>query len=447
MDQSSFLQTATDVTGHLSGLLWNNPLTLFVLLGTGVFLTLRLRLIQLRAFFPAMEHLATNRKAGDGEISHAQALSTALSATIGTGNIAGVATAISFGGPGALFWMWVTAFLGMATKFTEATLAVNYREMDENGHYFGGPMYTLRKGMNSPMLGGAFAFFAFVASFGIGNMVQANSVVDGLTYLSRGLEHYRWLMGLILAMLTGMVILGGIRRIAAVTSALVPLMAILYFFAALTCLVLQYQAVPSALHSIFEQALNPWAAGGGAIGQAIRWGVARGLFSNEAGLGSSPIAHATARTPYPAREGLIAMLEPFFDTLVICSLTGLVIITSGVLSSGEYTGAALTAHAFSASLGSAGGWVVGVSLSLFAFSTIIAWSYYGETSARYLFGSRSSLPYRLLFCIAVALGAAIPLKLVWNVADIFNLFMAFPNIVGLWFLSRLAIKQESDGLI
>jgi AGCS family alanine or glycine:cation symporter len=443
-----FFEHLTTWTGELSGLLWGNPITLLVLLGTGCYLTLRMGLIQLRGFRHAVNLVGGKYSSHKdvGEVSHFQALSTALSATVGTGNIAGVATAISLGGPGALFWMWVTAVFGMATKFTECTLSLKFRQVAPDGSVAGGPMYTLLHGLKMRRMAAAFATFALIASFGIGNMVQANSVMDGLGYMFPGLHESAWLVGVILAIFVGMVILGGVKRIARVASTLVPFMAILYIAAALLVLANHASDIPGAVSTIFNHALNPWAVGGAAVGEAIRWGVARGLFSNEAGRGSSPMAHAAARTNEPVREGLVAMLEPFIDTLVICTMTGLVIVVTGVFeeSSESLMGAALTAHAFSSSLGTAGAWVVGCGLTLFAFSTIIAWSYYGDRSAYFLFGERAVLPYRVIYTLLVVIGAAVPLKLVWNIADITNILMALPNLLGLVLLAGLVTKLKDD---
>ena len=443
-----FIQQLTDWTGQLSGILWGNPVTLLVLLGTGFYLTIRMGLVQLRGFRHATGLISGKYscKTDVGEVSHFQALSTALSATVGTGNIAGVATAITLGGPGALFWMWVTAVFGMATKFTECTLSLKFRQVSEDGEIAGGPMYTLLHGLNMKRTAGLFALFALIASFGIGNMVQANSVIDGLGYIFPELHANRWIIGCVLAALVGLVILGGVKRIARVASTIVPFMAILYISAALLVLINHVAEIPAAFALIFKLALNPWAVGGGAVGEAIRWGVARGLFSNEAGLGSSPMAHAAARTNEPVREGLVAMLEPFIDTLVICTMTGLVIVVTGAWQESSETlkGAALTAHAFGSSLGDAGAWVVGGGLTLFAYSTIIAWSYYGDRSAYFLFGQRAVLPYRVLYTLLVVIGAGVPLNLVWNIADITNILMAIPNLLGLILLAGLVKKLKDE---
>lgn len=441
------LEHITAWTGQLSGLLWDSPVTLLLLLGVGIYLTFRLGFVQVRGFRHSIAVICghyTNRE-DPGEVTHFQALSTALSATVGTGNIAGVATAISFGGPGALFWMWVTAFLGMATKFTESTLALRFREIDK-GEVAGGPMYTLLHGLNMKRTAMAFALFAMIASFGIGNLVQINSVVDGLSYAIPNLKDYSWLVGVIMAVIVGMVILGGVRRIAKVASAIVPFMAMMYIAVSFAVLLIHYTEIPSSIMLILNYALNPWAMGGAAVGEAIRWGVARGLFSNEAGLGSSPMAHAAATTKEPVREGLVAMIEPFVDTLVICTMTGLAIIVTGayIHAPEGVEGAALTAHAFSTAMGNGGAVVVGISLALFAFSTIIGWSYYGDRSAKFLFGGRAVMPYRVIYTLLIVVGAIVPLRMVWNIADITNILMALPNLLALVLLAGLVKKLSKE---
>ncbi len=441
------LETLTELSGQLAGILWGSALTLGGLLGVGLYLTLRLGFVQIKGFKHAV-HIVQGKyacKDDKGDVSHFQALSTALSATIGTGNIAGVATAISLGGPGALFWMWVTAFLGMATKFTESTLALKFREIDSQG-VSGGPMYTLLNGLKMKRTAMLFAFFAAVASFGIGNLVQVNSVVDGLVFIEPQIKNYSWLVGVIMAVLVGAVILGGVKRIAKVAGTIVPFMAVVYIVVAMTVLINEYQQIPAAIATIFNHALNPWAVGGAAVGEAIRWGVARGLFSNEAGLGSSPMAHAAATTNEPVREGLVAMLEPFVDTLIICSMTGLAIVVTGayITAPEGVAGASLTAYAFSQSIGDAGAMIVGGGLALFAFSTIIAWSYYGDRSVKFMFGEKAVLPYRVIYTLLIIVGAIVPLQLVWNIADITNILMAIPNLIALVFLSALVKKMKNE---
>ncbi len=445
---SDFIEQLTRLSGVVAGNVWGVP-AIVLLVGTGVWLTLRLRFVQFRGFRHAWALVTGryDRHDDPGEVSHFQALSTALSATVGTGNIAGVATAIALGGPGAVFWMWITALFGMATKFTSCTLALKYREVHPDGSVSGGPMYTLANGLGMRRTGIAFAACALVASFGIGNMVQANSVADGLAYIFPAAKEYLLFVGVVLAILVGLVIIGGIRRIARVTSRIVPFMAVAYCAAALLILFLHAERIPGAFATIFELALNPWAAGGAAIGEAIRYGVARGVFSNEAGLGSAPMAHAAARTQEPVREGLVAMLGPFIDTLVICTMAALVIVIMGAWGDqrpANLTGAALSAFAFEQALGQAGSWVVGFGLMFFAYSTIIAWSYYGDRSAEFLFGARAVLPYRIVYTVLVVVGATVPLKLVWNFADIANMFMAIPNLISLILLAGVVKKLSDD---
>lgn len=441
------LDKLVEWTGAASGALWGSWVTLIVLLGVGILLTVRLGFVQIRGFRHAV-HIVQGRyscKEDPGDVNHFQALSTALSATVGTGNIAGVATAISLGGPGALFWMWMTALLGMATKFTESTLALRFREIDENG-VAGGPMYTLLHGLKMKRTAFMFALFAAIASFGIGNLVQVNSVVDGLAFIEPDIREYDWMIGSLMAIMVGMVILGGVKRIAKVASMIVPFMAIVYISVALIVLLNDYEKIPAAVGTILNHALNPWAVGGAAVGEAIRWGVARGLFSNEAGLGSSPMAHAAATTKEPVREGLVAMMEPFVDTLIICSMTGLAIIVTGAYVSAPegVEGAALTAYAFSSSIGDAGAYIVGGGLALFAFSTIIAWSYYGDRSVKFMLGEKAVMPYRVIYTVLIVVGAVVPLQLVWNIADITNILMAIPNLIALVLLSALVKKMKDE---
>ncbi|MEJ2508867.1 MAG: sodium:alanine symporter family protein [Gammaproteobacteria bacterium] len=447
--EPTWIEQLTQWTGNLAGHLWGLP-SVILLVGTGLYLTIRLRGVQFRGFKHSAGLIAGKYdKPGDpGEVSHFQALSAALSATIGTGNIAGVATAIAFGGPGAVFWMWVTALVGMASKFTSCTLALKFRRFHDDGTVSGGPMYTIAKGLNMPWLGALFAAFALIASFGIGNMVQANSVVDGLSMIFPQLknDNYKLVIGVIIAVMVGLVIIGGIRRIAKIASRIVPFMAVLYCGAALLIIILNIQELPAALGTIFNLALNPTAAGGAAIGVAMQYGVARGVFSNEAGLGSAPMAHAAARTDEPVREGLVAMMGPFIDTIVICTMTAVVIVMMGAWGDARpagLEGAALSAFAFQKALGGTGAWVVGFGLTLFAYSTIISWSYYGDRSAEYLFGERAVLPYRIIYTVLVVIGAYVPLKLVWNFADIANILMAAPNLISMILLAGL-VKRLSD---
>jgi AGCS family alanine or glycine:cation symporter len=445
---NNIIQLLTDFTGIMAGYAWGKP-SIILLVGTGLYLTIRLRFIQFRGLKHSFQLISGkyDKKDDPGEVTHFQALSAALSATIGTGNIAGVATAIALGGPGAVFWMWVTALVGMASKYTSCTLALKFREVHPDGEVSGGPMYTLKNGLGLPMLGGAFAVFTLIASFGIGNMVQANSVVDGLTFIVPQIGEYKLIVGVFIAIMVGLVIIGGIRRIAKVASRIVPFMAIAYCGSAIVILVMNVEQIPSAFSTIINHALNPWAVGGGAIGTALRFGVARGVFSNESGLGSAPMAHAAARTKEPVREGLVAMIGPFIDTIIICTMTALVIIIMGAWGDAKpegLEGASLSVYAFQQALGTAGAWIVGLGLVFFAYSTILAWSYYGDRSAEYLFGHRAVLPYRIVYTVLVVVGAYIPLKLVWNFADIANIFMAVPNLISVILLAKFTKQLSSD---
>ncbi|WP_114418658.1 alanine/glycine:cation symporter family protein [Marinospirillum perlucidum] len=433
----------------INGVVWG-PVMLVLILGVGLFLSIGLKLMPVLKLGEGFRLLWKGKQVDDkenqGEIPPFQALMTALSATVGTGNIAGVATAIFLGGPGALFWMWITALVGMATKFAEAVLAVNYREKDAQGNHVGGPMYYIKNGLGPKWawLGTLFAIFGGVAAFGIGNTVQSNSVAD---VLQANFDLPVAVTGLIIMVLVGLVLIGGIRRIGRVAAALVPLMAVSYLVAGLVVLALNAAAIPSALVMIVEYAFTPVAAQGGfagaAVWAAIRFGVARGIFSNEAGLGSAPIAHAAAQTNNAVRQGLIAMLGTFIDTLIICSITGLVIITSGVWTSGE-SGAALTSAAFGAILPSVGNYLVAIALAVFAFTTILGWSFYGERCAEYLFGIKAIMPYRVLWILAIPLGAMVNLDFIWLVADTLNAMMALPNLVALALLSPVVFKLSRE---
>ncbi len=427
--------------------LWSFPL-IILLVGTGLWLTLRLRGIQFTKLWHALYLALIKRKEeGDepGDITHFQALMTALSATVGTGNIAGVATAIAAGGPGALFWMWITGLVGMATKYAEAVLAVKYREVDENGMMSGGPMYYISKGLNQKWLGILFALFAAIAAFGIGNMVQSNSVADAL---ESSFQIPYWVTGVVLTIATAVVIIGGIKSIGRVTGVLVPIMIIFYMGAALTIIFMHISLIPEAINLIITHAFTPTAGVGGFLGASvmitIRMGVARGVFSNESGLGSSPIAAAAAKTKHPVSQALVSMTQTFIDTIVVCTLTGLVLIISGEWSNGM-TGAALTTVAFTTGMGSQlGQYIVAIGLALFAFSTILGWSYYGEKSIEFLVGIKAIKPYRYIFTIFVLIGAISELDTVWAVADLFNALMAFPNLIGLLLLTPVIVSVTKE---
>jgi AGCS family alanine or glycine:cation symporter len=436
-----------DFINTLNGWVWG-PVTLVLILGTGLYLSLGLRFLTVRKIPRAFALLFQGTKGGgSGEIPPFGALMTALSATIGTGNLAGVATALALGGPGALFWMWMAALVGMATKYAEAVLAVHYREHDGEGRYKGGPMYYIKNGLKPHWhwLGVLFALFGSLAGFGIANTVQSNSVSQ---VLQTSFDIPPMTTGLVLMVLVAAVILGGIKRISHVTTWMVPFMALTYVGAGVTVLLLNYELVPGAVALIVDSAFNGAAASGGFAGAsiwlALRMGVARGIFSNEAGLGSAPIAHAAAQTDSPVRQGMIAMLGTFIDTIVVCSITGITIVMMGVIDSGE-TGANLTRMAFAQGL-PGGEWVVTIGLCLFAFTTMIGWSYYGERCVAFLFGERGVLPFRLLWVLAIPVGAVSELDVVWILADVLNACMAFPNLAALILLAPVVFKLTRDYL-
>ena len=437
----------TDFISSINGIVWG-PLMLTLLALTGIYLTLGLKGLTLLKVPTAFKTLWKGREEDEnkGDISGFNALMTSMSATVGTGNIAGVATAIALGGPGALFWMWCIALIGMATKFSEAVLAVHYREKDEKGEYIGGPMYYIKNGLSSKWtwMGTAFAIFGMIAGFGIGNTVQANSVAD---VMSSDYGIPTWVTGLALASLAALVILGGIKRIAHVAGKLVPFMAIAYILSALIVVLMNADQIPAAFAIILESAFNPVSATGGFAGAtvwaAIRYGVARGVFSNEAGLGSAPIAHASAQTKHPVQQGLIAMLGTFIDTLIICTLTGLVIVLTGAWQSGE-NGASLSSLAFSQALPSVGTHIVSFGLAIFAFTTVLGWSVYGEKCTEYLFGVKSVIVFRCAWIIAIPLGAMAQLDFVWLLADTLNALMAIPNLIALLLLSPVVFSLSKQ---
>jgi AGCS family alanine or glycine:cation symporter len=406
---------------------------LLLLVGTGLLLTVITGAVQFRYLGTALGEVLgklRRKSTGSGSVTPFQAVATALASTVGVGNIAGVATAIFIGGPGALFWLWVSGVLGMATKFAEIVIALHYREADAAGVMRGGAMYTLKK-LGLPWLGVAFALLTGLAAFGIGNMVQANSVAQ---VLGSSFGFSPAAVGLGLVLLTGVVILGGIKRIAQVTEYMVPFMAIFYLLGGLVVLALHAGQLPGAFALVFDSAFSGSAAAGGFAGStimmAMRYGIARGLFSNEAGLGSAPMVHAAAQTDHPVRQGLYGIFEVFVDTVLICTVTGLVILVTGVWESG-LTGAELSARAFAIGLpGTWGHIVVTTGLVLFAYSTIIGWSYYGETGMVYLFGPKATLPYRLAWLVFIYLGATGSLHLVWDIAGTLNGLMAIPNLVS-----------------
>ncbi|WP_061288798.1 alanine/glycine:cation symporter family protein [Azotobacter vinelandii] len=427
----------------LNGIVWGPPM-LVLILGTGLFLLLRLGFMPWRRLATGFALLWQGRVAGagaTGEISPFQALMTCLAATVGTGNIAGVATAIFLGGPGALFWMWCTALVGMATKYCEVVLAVHYRERDERGEHVGGPMFAIRNGLGPKWawLGGAFALFGGLAGFGIGNMVQVNSMARALED-SFGVP--MWSTGLATMLVTALVILGGIRRIGKVAEALVPFMCLAYVIAALVVLVANAEAIPATFALIFGHAFSPAAASGGfagaAVMAAIRYGVARGIFSNEAGLGTAGIAQAAGTTTSSVRSGLIGMLGTFIDTIVVCSMTGLAILSSGVWTGGK-SGAALSAAAFESAMPGFGAALLSLALVVFAYTTVLGWSFYGEKCWEFLCGTRAILPFRVVWVAAIPFGAIAQLDFAWLVADTLNGLMAIPNLIALLLLSPVVL--------
>ena len=435
------METLNNFLNATSGIIWG-PIMLTLLVGVGIYLTVGLRAITWRRLTYSLRLLWKSRSSvqgAKGDITPFQALMTALSATVGSGNIAGVGTAIYLGGPGAVFWMWVTALFGMASKYGEAVLAVHFREIDDLGNHVGGPMYYIQNGLGFHWrwLAVLFSIFGALAAFGIGNTVQANTVA---TAVESSLHLPVWVSGLVMALFTGAVIIGGVRRLGAVAATLVPFMAISYIAGALLIILVNLEQVPTALGTIIHHAFTGTAAAGGFAGatvlMAIHFGVARGLFSNEAGLGSAPIAHAAAKTNDPVHQGLIAMLGTFIDTIVVCTMTALVIILTGSWTSGQ-TGVALTSDAFNTGLAQGGGVVVTLALILFAFTTLLGWSYYGERCTEYLFGVRAIQPFRILWVIAIPIGAMGNLGVVWTIADILNGLMAIPNLIALLALSPI----------
>ncbi|SFL54885.1 alanine or glycine:cation symporter, AGCS family [Salibacterium qingdaonense] len=435
-----------EILGTISDFVWGPPF-LILLVGTGIFLTVRLGFLQI-SMLPYALKLVFRKKdqSSEGDISHFQSLMTALAATVGTGNIAGVATAVVVGGPGAVLWMWVSALFGMATKYAEAILAVKYRIKDDNGEMAGGPMYYIEKGLGWKWLAVLFAVFAIGASFGIGNTVQVNSVAE---VLQSNWGFPDLATGIILMILVGIVIIGGIKTIGKVVSIIVPFMAVLYVAAGLGIILFHLEAVPAAVGLILSDAFTGQAAAGGAIGVVIQMGVARGVFSNEAGLGSAPIAAASAKTDYPGRQALVSMTQVFIDTIVICSITGIALVMGGLYQGlgSDVEGAALTSATFESFLGPAGSLIVSIGLIFFCYSTILGWSYYGERCIYYLTKKPVSiLTYRLVFTAAILAGAVLNLETVWAIADVMNGLMAAPNLIGLLGLSGIVVAETTHFL-
>ncbi|QPJ61983.1 MAG: sodium:alanine symporter family protein [Candidatus Nitronauta litoralis] len=435
------MESLTQSIAAVRDMLWG-PWLLVLLVGTGVWLTVLLRGIQFRLLFRALRFAFSGENSGQGDVSHFAALMISLAATVGVGNIAGVATAVASGGPGAVVWMWITALFGMATKYAEAFLAVRFREVNQDGEISGGPMYYLKNGMNAPRLAWAFAFFGAIAAFGIGNMVQANTTAAALKGFT-GLPPVA--IGIALSILTWLVIIGGVKRIASVVAYVVPFMVLVYFLGSLIILIRHWAEIPAGLVLLFKSAFSGQAAIGGFAGatvaQAISFGVARGLFSNESGLGSAPIAAAAAKTDQPGKQALVSMTGTFIDTLIVCSLTGLVLAVTGVWETGK-SGVELTQLAFASGLGSSGETLITFAVATFAFSTILGWGYYGEKCFEYLTRQRWVLGYRYAWVVFVFLGAVLKIELVWNLSDAMNALMALPNLIGLIALSMLVAKES-----
>lgn len=447
------MENLSATLADIGSVIWGPFVLIPLLLGTGLFLTIRLRLLQFRKLGPALRLglLRRNDDGGVGDISQYQALTTALAATVGVGNIVGVATAISLGGPGALFWMWITALVGMASKYSEAFLGVRYRVTDARGEQSGGPQYYLHRGFAELfgktggkiglVLSIVFAVFAVLASFGIGNMTQGNAVAAQLEN-SFGVSHVA--TGIVMFVLTGAVLLGGIKAIGKVTAGFVPLMIVLYILGGLVVLIVNAEAIPAAFGLIFSDAFTGTSAVGGFAGSAIMYaiqmGVARGIFSNESGMGSAAIAAAAAKTTHPTRQGLVSMTQTFIDTIIVVTFTGLVLVTSGVWQQGSDSAGTMTADAFAQAM-PYGDKLVAVSIAFFAFSTILGWSYYGERCMERLVGAGGVIPYRMIFTCVVFVGAVTELEVVWNFADVMNGLMALPNLIGLLALSGLVARE------
>lgn len=455
-------QQFTDFLVWVDDKVWGIPLIVLIL-AVGIYLTCRLHILQIRHLPKALKFMVKNEEGGTGEVTSFGALCTALSATIGTGNIVGVATALVAGGPGALFWMWIAAFFGMATKYAEGVLAIKYRVIEEDGHVLGGPFYYIERGMGVKWrwLGKIFAFFgAGVGLLGIGTFTQVNGIASAVNgffdpgnawTVSLFGSDYSWtvvISGLILTLCVGLVVIGGIKRIARVSEIIVPFMAIAYFLCCLLILIMNYQAIPAALLEIIQSAFGMRAVTGGAIGAiivAMQKGIARGIFSNEAGLGSAPIAAAAAQTKEPARQGLVSMTGTFIDTIIICTMTGLSIVITGAWDIG-LEGVAVTTHAFQTGLPFApqvSSFLLMACLVFFAFTTILGWNYYGERCLEYLANGRSAAvtTYRWLYILAVFIGPFMTVSAVWTIADIFNALMALPNLIAIIALSGVVVAE------
>lgn len=441
------METILQINGFINGLVWGWPM-LILIVGTGIYFTIRTNFFALTKLGYVLRNtlmkMFAKDQEGEGEVSAFQAVATALAATVGTGNIAGVATAIAIGGPGAVFWMWFAAVVGMTTKYAEVVLAVHYRETTPDGRFVGGPMYYITNGLKKNWLAKIFAFFGALAAFGIGNMTQANSIADAMN-VTFGLP--KLAVGIVCAIFAAAVVIGGIKRIGQVTEVLVPFMAAFYIIGGVVIIIMNISHVPAALALIVKSAFTGHAATGGFAGStialAMRYGVARGVFTNEAGLGSAPIAHAAATTDSPVRQGLWGVFEVWIDTLVIATITALAIMVSGVWDTG-LTAAALTTAAFNSVIPTYGGWIVAIGLLLFALSTILGWEYYGERCAEYLFGPKVNKIYRILWIPFIVIGAIGGLEVIWDIADTLNGLMALPNLIGLVFLSPVVFKLTKE---
>ncbi|MDL2267054.1 sodium:alanine symporter family protein [Desulfovibrio sp. OttesenSCG-928-G15] len=457
MDSSqSFVDSILSVSDTLGGYVWGPYVLLPLLVGAGAYFMIGLKFMPITHLGPAFVHMWKGRshdEEHEGELSPWKALMTSMAATVGTGNIVGVATAISIGGPGAVFWMWLTALLGMATKYCEAMLAVKYRETTPDGSFVGGPMYYIKNGLGDSWkwLAFLFAVFGVIASFGIGNMTQCNSIVSNLSPLIGDSDTVKYVIAGVLFACVAIVLIGGVKRIGDVAGTLVPVMAVFYIVTGLIIVFMNLDKVGPAIASIFEYAFAPAPAVGGfagaTIAQAMRFGIARGLFSNEAGLGSAPIAHATAITNSPVRQGFLGMLDPFIDTIMVCSITAIIILIAGDWNAADRGSAGvLTATSFEHALPGLGRYIVSIGLVLFAFSTVLGWSVYGERCCMYLFGHKASMPFRIIFSLVVPMGALMKLDLVWSLSDLFNGLMALPNLVGLLLLSPVIFRTTKEYL-
>ena len=440
------METLMSINSFVNNIVWGPPI-LILIVGSGLFLSIMTKFFSITKLGYILKNtflkMFSKEQKGEGEVTAFQAVATALAATVGTGNIAGVATAIASGGPGAVFWMWLAAVFGMTTKFSEVVLAVKFREKTEDGRYVGGPMYFIKNGLGWGWMATLFAIFGTLASFGIGNMVQSNSVALAM---QGSFKVPPLATGIILAVITALVIVGGIKRIGAFTEKLVPFMAAIYIVGGLVIIFRNASEIPAAFATIFADAFTGRAAVGGFAGatmsNAIRYGVARGVFTNEAGLGSAPIAHAAATTDHPVRQGLWGVFEVFVDTIIICSITALAIVTTGAWESGQ-SGAVLTTLAFDTAL-KGGGYIVSVGLVLFAYSTIIGWEYYGERCLEYLAGTKPILAYRMIWIVFIVVGAVGGLEFMWSLADTLNGMMAIPNLIGVLFLSGTVFKLTKE---